>query len=36
MENNILASARGRVKRVLVAEGSSVEKNASLIEIELS
>jgi acetyl/propionyl-CoA carboxylase alpha subunit len=35
MENNILASAKGRVKRVLVAEGSSVEKNASLIEIEL-
>jgi acetyl/propionyl-CoA carboxylase alpha subunit len=35
MENNILASAKGRVKRVLVEEGSSVEKNASLIEIEL-
>lgn len=35
MENNILASAKGRVKKVLIAEGSSVEKNASLIEIEL-
>ncbi|HET6400222.1 MAG TPA: biotin/lipoyl-containing protein [Candidatus Kapabacteria bacterium] len=35
MENNILASAKGRVKRVLVEEGGSVEKNASLIEIEL-
>ncbi|HZK76143.1 MAG TPA: biotin/lipoyl-containing protein [Candidatus Kapabacteria bacterium] len=35
MENNILASAKGRVKRVLVEEGTSVEKNASLIEIEL-
>ncbi len=35
MENNILANAKGRVKRVLVGEGNSVEKNASLIEIEL-
>ncbi len=35
MENNILASARGHVKRVLVEAGSSVEKNASLLEIEL-
>ncbi|MFI5201690.1 MAG: biotin/lipoyl-containing protein [Candidatus Kapaibacterium sp.] len=34
MENNILAGSKGRVKRVLVEEGSSVEKNASLIEIE--
>jgi len=35
MENNILANAKGRVTRVLVEQGSSVEKNASLIEIEL-
>ncbi len=35
MENNILAPAVGRVTRVLAAEGSSVEKNAPLLEIEL-
>ncbi|HWF43959.1 MAG TPA: biotin/lipoyl-containing protein [Candidatus Kapabacteria bacterium] len=35
MENNILAGVAGRVERVLVGEGSSVEKNAALIEIEL-
>ncbi len=35
MENNILAGSNGRVKRVLVEPGTSVEKNASLIEIEL-
>jgi biotin carboxyl carrier protein len=36
MENNILAGAAGRVERVLVQEGSSVEKNAQLVEIELT
>ena len=35
MENNILAGVKGRVARVLVTEGSSVEKNAPLLEIEL-
>jgi biotin carboxyl carrier protein len=35
MENNILAGVKGRVERILVEEGSSVEKNAKLIEIEL-
>lgn len=34
MENNILSGSKGRVKRVLVEEGSSVEKNAGLVEIE--
>ncbi len=33
MENNILAGAKGRVERVLVEQGSSVEKNAILMEI---
>ncbi len=36
MENNILASAAGRVKRVLATESTSVEKNAPLLEIELT
>jgi biotin carboxyl carrier protein len=35
MENNILAGVKGRVDKILVEEGSSVEKNAKLIEIEL-
>ncbi len=35
MENNILAGANGRIERVLVEEGSSVEKNARLVEIVL-
>ena len=35
MENNILAGANGRVERVLVQEGNSVDKNARLVEIEL-
>ncbi len=33
MENNILAGANGRIERVLVEEGSSVEKIARLVEI---
>ncbi len=36
MENNILASSAGRVTKVLAAEGTSVEKNAPLLEIELT
>lgn len=36
MENNILASTAGRVTRILAAEGTSVEKNAPLLEIELA
>jgi biotin carboxyl carrier protein len=36
MENSILASAAGRVKRVLATESTSVEKNAPLLEIELT
>ncbi len=36
MENNILASAAGRVLRVLATESTSVEKNAPLMEIELT
>jgi biotin carboxyl carrier protein len=35
MENNILAGVKGRISRVVVTEGSSVEKNAALLEIEL-
>jgi biotin carboxyl carrier protein len=35
MENNILAGVKGRISRVMAAEGSSVEKNAALLEIEL-
>lgn len=35
MENNILASVNGHVKKILVEEGSSVEKNAGLVEIEV-
>ena len=33
MENNILAGVNGHVKRILVEESNSVEKNASLIEV---
>ena len=33
MENNILAGVKGRVERVLAEQGTSVEKNAILIEI---
>jgi biotin carboxyl carrier protein len=36
MENNILAGVKGRIEKILVEEGSSVEKNAKLIEIELA
>jgi biotin carboxyl carrier protein len=36
MENNILATVAGRVARVLTTEGTSVEKNAPLLEIELT
>jgi biotin carboxyl carrier protein len=36
MENNILASVTGHVTRIVAAEGSSVEKNAPLLEIELA
>ena len=36
MENNILAGAKGRILKVLVGQGSSVEKNAALVEIELT
>ncbi len=36
MENNILAAVMGRVAKVLVTESSSVEKNAPLVEIELT
>ena len=36
MENNILAGATGRIIKILVEQGSSVEKNAALIEIELT
>jgi biotin carboxyl carrier protein len=36
MENNILAGAAGRVERVMVEEGNSVEKNARLVEIVLT
>lgn len=35
MENSILAGANGRVARVIAMEGTSVEKNAPLLEIEL-
>jgi biotin carboxyl carrier protein len=35
MENNILAGAKGKILKVLADQGSSVDKNASLIEIEL-
>jgi biotin carboxyl carrier protein len=34
MENELRASAAGRVKRVLVAPGSTVEKGAILLEME--
>ncbi|MDP4198951.1 MAG: biotin/lipoyl-containing protein [Bacteroidota bacterium] len=36
MENNILAGAAGRIAIVHASEGKSVEKNAALVEIELS
>ncbi len=36
MENNIVANGKGHVKAIFVEEGSSVEKNAPLIEIELA
>ena len=36
MENNILAGMNGRVIKVHASEGTSVEKNGILIEIEIS
>ena len=35
MENNILAGSKGRITKVHVQAGNSVEKNAKLIEIEI-
>ena len=35
MENNILASVKGRITKVHIQAGNSVEKNAKLIEIEI-
>jgi biotin carboxyl carrier protein len=34
MENELRATAAGRVKRVVVAPGSAVEKGAMLLEME--
>lgn len=36
MENNIAAGVKGKVVKVLVEQGKSVEKNSPLIEIELT
>jgi len=36
MENNILAGVKGHVDKILIEEGSSVEKNTKLMEIELT
>ena len=36
MENNIAAGVKGRIVKVLVEQGKSVEKNSPLVEIELS
>lgn len=36
MENNIAAGVSGRVVRVLVEQGRSVDKNSPLVEIELT
>jgi biotin carboxyl carrier protein len=35
MENNILAGVKGRITKVHVLAGNSVEKNAKLVEIEI-